>query len=165
MFLNWKKQFAMMTEISSCILSQYLWYNKSIKVNKAFVQYFKKFSEKSINYVLKLFSDNSSIKKCHEFKTEYNLHESSYLKCLQLIDSIPERWKFNIKENYQNTTNLIIHGHHLIKGSRVITLDKLAATEIYYILISEVQNKPSSNIYFECLFNEYNIDWTAIYME
>ena len=28
--------------------------------------------------------------------------ESSYFQCLQLIDSLPERWKFTIKENYGN---------------------------------------------------------------
>ena len=83
---------------------------------------------------------------------------------VQLVDSIPERWKSIIKENYENATNLIIHDHHLIKGSRFITLDKLTSTEIYSILISKVQNKPSSDIYFKNLFNDYNIDWTAIYM-
>ena len=77
---------------------------------------------------------------------------------------IPERWKFIIKENYKNASNLIIHDHHLINGSRVIILDKLSSTKIHYILISKVQNKHSSNIYFENLFNDYNIDWTAIYM-
>ena len=131
--LNWERHFAMMAEITSCILSQYLWYNKSIQVDKVSI-HFLTFSEKSINYVSQLFSDNGSIKKWHEFKREYNLHESSYFKWLQLVDSIPERWKFVIKENYENATNLIIHDHHLIKDSRVITLDKLTSTEIYSII-------------------------------
>ena len=104
-----------------------------------------------------------SLEKWHEFKREY-LHGSSYFKWLQSVDSIPERWKFVIKENYENATNLIIHEHHLIKGSRFITLDKLASSKVYSILILKVQNKPPSNIYFENLFNDYNIDWTAIYM-
>ena len=66
--------------------------------------------------------------------------------------------------NYENATNLIIHHDHLIKGSRVMTLDKQTSTKIYSILISKVQNKPSSNIYFENLFNDYNTDWKAISM-
>ena len=45
-----------------------------------------------------------------------------------------------------------------------MTLDKLISTEIYFILISIAQNKPSSNIYFENLYNDYNIDSKAIYM-
>ena len=33
----------------------------------------------------------------------------------------------------------------------------------YYLWISRAQNKPSSDIYFENLFHDYNIDWTIIY--
>ena len=76
--LNWKKCLAMITEVPSCILSQYLWFNRSIQVDN-FSVYFLKFS-----------------------------------------------------------------------------------TEIYPILIARGKNKPSSNIYFENLYNDYNIDWTAI---
>ena len=54
-------------------------------------------------------------------------------------------------KNHENDVSLISHNHHVIKVSRVITLDKLAPVEIYSILISKVQNKPSSNIYFENL--------------
>ena len=43
------------------------------------------------------------------------------------IDSIPERRKFIIKENYENVSYLIIHDHHLIKDSRVITLTSQTA--------------------------------------
>ena len=74
-----------------------------------------------------------------------------------IVDSIPERWKFIMKEKYENATNLILYDLHLIKGSRIIT-------EIYSILISKVQNKPYSNIYFENLFNDYDVYWTVIYM-
>ena len=63
--------------------------------------------------------------------------------------------KIIIKESYENATNPIIHDHHLVKGSRVITLDKLTLT-------SRAQNKPSSNVYFENLYYDYNIDCAAI---
>ena len=82
----------------------------------------------------------------------------------QLIDSIPEKWKFIIKKNYENAANLITYYHHLIKPSRAVTLDKLTSTKIYSILILKVQNKPSSNICFKNLFNENDIGWTAIYL-
>ena len=153
----------MITEVTYCILSQYLWFNRTIQVDYSSV-YFLKFSEKNINYVSQHFSDNGSIKKWHGFKREHNLHESFCFQWLQLIDSIRQRWKTIIKENHGNTANLIIQDHHLVKGSTVITLDKLTSTEIYSILISRAQNKPSSNIYSENLYNDYNIEWTAIYM-
>ena len=160
----------MITEVPSCILSQYLWYNRRIQVDNSSV-YSLNFSEKNINYVSQLLNDNGSIKQWHESKREHNLHESFYFQWLQLIyfqwlqliDSITQRSNIIIKENYENAINLIIHGHHLVKDSRVTSLDKLKSTEIYSILISRAQNKPSSNIYFENLFHNYSIDWTAIY--
>ena len=92
-----------MPEIPSFTFSQYLQYNKSIQVGKASI-YFLTFSEKSINYVSQLFNDNGSIEKRHEFKRKYSLHESSYFKWLQLVDSIPERREFIIKESCENAT-------------------------------------------------------------
>ena len=35
-----------------------------------------------------------------------------------------QRRKINIQENYENPINIIFHDHHLVKSSRVITLDK-----------------------------------------
>ena len=117
--LNWKKCLAMITEETPCILSQYLWYDRSIQVDNSCL-FLKVFRKKY--YVFHLFRDNGSIKQWHEFKREHNLHESFYFQWLQLIGSNPQRWKVIIKENYENATNLIIHDHHLVKGSRVITL-------------------------------------------
>ena len=39
-----------------------------------------------------------TIKKWHEFKREYDLHETYYFQWVQLIDSIPKNWKFIIKK-------------------------------------------------------------------
>ena len=47
--LNWKKRLAMITEVPSCILSQYLWYSRSIQMDN-FSGYFLKFSEKKIMF-------------------------------------------------------------------------------------------------------------------
>ena len=67
-------------------------------------------------------------------------------------------------KNNEIWANLISYDHHLIKGSRVITLDKLKSTEIYSTLTLKVQSKSSSNIYFEDLFNSNNTDCAAICM-
>ena len=80
----------MITEVLSCILSQYLWYNRSIQIDNSSV-YFLKFSEYNISYISELFSGNGSIKQWHDFKRERNLHESFYFQWLQLIDSIPQK--------------------------------------------------------------------------
>ena len=82
----------MITEVPSCILSQYMCYNRSIQADHSSVFFLEVF-QKNINYVSQLFSDNGSIKQWHEFKREHNLHESFYFQWLQLIDSILQRWK------------------------------------------------------------------------
>ena len=58
-----------------------------------------------------------------------------------------------------NAANLITHDYHLIKGS---TLDKLASTEKLSMFILKIQNKSSANTYLENVFNDNEIDWTAI---
>ena len=82
---------------------------------------------------------------------------------MQLIDCIREKWKFINKKNNENVANLFTHDHHLIKGSKVILVHKLTSTKIYSMLILKVQNKPSSNIYFENFFND-SVGWAAMYM-
>ena len=54
---------------------------------------FHGFPKKNINFVLQFFNNNGSIKKWHKFKKEHDLHQNSYFQWVQLIDSIPEKWK------------------------------------------------------------------------
>ena len=81
------------------------------------------------------------------------------------MSAIPERWKYIIKKTYKPyyTTNLVVNDHNEIKSSTVLTLEKLKLTEIYSILISKVQNKLSSNYYFNNLFEHTDTDYVAIY--
>ena len=104
-------------------MSQYLWCNENIQVEINSI-YLIRFSEKNINYVSQLSRPDGSIKTWHELKIEHELHENSYFQWLQVISAIPEGWKFIIKETHERT-NLIIHDHFAIKGSRNLTLDKL----------------------------------------
>ena len=48
----------------------------------------------------------------------------------------------------------LCQNHHVIKGARI-----LSSKEIYSILISNIVNKPTSNIYFEQLFENTTLDW------
>ena len=100
-----------------------LWYKENIYVDKNSV-YLVRFSEKKINYVSQLLRPDGSIKKWHERKTEHKLQENSYFQWLQLLSAIPEGWKFIIKGTHESTANLIIYYYHVIKASRILTLDK-----------------------------------------
>ena len=83
---------------------------------------------------------------------------------MQLINSVTEKWKLTIKQSSSDAKNLIIHGHHLIKGSRILILEKLTSKELYQILISSRNNKVASVTYFETKFNANNLDWTNIFI-
>ena len=48
-----------------------------------------------------------------------------------------------IKETHDSTTNLIIHDHHVIKGSRILTLDKLPSTVFQNTVIQNLNFKIS----------------------
>ena len=50
-----------------------------------------------------------------------------------------------------NNVNDLYQNHHVIKGARILSLEKLSSKDIYSILISSTANKPTSNIYFEKL--------------
>ena len=54
--------------------------------------------------------------------------------------------------------------HRFIKAARILPLGKLSSKEIYSILISNIGNKPTSNIYFEKLFENTTLDGNKIYL-
>ena len=60
--------------------------------------------------------------------------------------------------------NDLFQNHHVIKRARILSLEKLFSKEIYSILISNIVNKPTSNIYFEKLFENTTLDWNKIYL-
>ena len=99
----------------------------------------------------------------HLLKQQYHLNNNNYFQWLQLINSVPEKWKLTIKQSSSNAKNLIIHGLHLIKGSRILILEKLTSKELYQILISSRTNKFTFK-YFETKFTANSLDWTKIFI-
>ena len=79
-----------------------------------------------------------------------------------MINSIPEKWKLTINQSNSDAKNLVIHGHYLIKGSRILIFENLTSNKLYQILISSRTNKVTSVTYFETNFNANNLDWTKI---
>ena len=61
--LNWNKRLAMITGVPSCILTQYLWYNRSIQVDNSSVCFLTFFEKTNYVTMFQLFSDNGSIKQ------------------------------------------------------------------------------------------------------
>ena len=134
-FCNWKKYFSTNPETPSCILSQYLWFNKFIIVDNFYVN-FTNFSNKNINFVSDLVNENCNFKSWETLKNEYHLDNKLYFQWMQLIHAIPLIWKQKINDSEKNVEKkYVVQDHHLIKNTRVIVLEKLTAREIYSVLI------------------------------
>ena len=82
---------------------------------------------------------------------------------MQLINSIPLNWR-NIIKNNCSSTNLLLLNHHLVKKNNLISLDKLHCQELYNILVYISPHKPTSQIYFENLFRDPDLNWKEIYL-
>ena len=65
-------------------------------------------------------------------------------------DTYPEIWKQCIKQTAENTSLMVVKHHHLIRGSRIIALEKL---------ISAIDHQPSSQKYFNNLFPNIELQW------
>ena len=78
--------------------------------------------------------------------------------------AIPPRWEKIIFDYNDINKNNLCQNHQVIKGARILPLDKLSSKEIYSIFISNIVNKPTSNIYFEKLFENTTLDWNKIYL-
>ena len=72
-FYNWEIYFNTPPEPCSCILSQLLWYNKYVWINKKTLN-FKRLSDRNVNFVMDLLDNSGKIKSWNVLKMEYNLN-------------------------------------------------------------------------------------------
>ena len=73
-------------------------------------------------------------------------------------------WKKCIKQTSENTSLLVVKDHHLLRGSRIIILEKLSSKELYSFLISAIDHQPTSQKYFDNLFPNIELPWEKIYL-
>ena len=87
-----------------------------------------------------------------------------FFQWAQLKHAIPPRCKQIISDYNNINENDLRQNYHVIKGTRILPLDKLSSKEIYSILSSNIVNKPTSSIYLEKLFENTSLDWNKIYL-
>ena len=163
-FCNWKRYFSTNPEIPSCILSQYLWFNKFIIVDNSYVN-FTNFSTKKINFVRDLVNENCNFKSRETLKNEYHLDKRLYFEWMQLIHAIPLIWEQKINDSEKNVErSYVVQDHHLIKNTRAVVLGKLTAREIYSVLLLSSGNIPTFQKYFDNVFQNEIFDWKKMYI-
>ena len=78
--------------------------------------------------------------------------------------AIPPRWKKFFFDCGNINESDLCQNHHVIKGARIVSPDKLSSKKISSVSIANIVNKPTSNIYFEKLFENTTLDWYKIYL-
>ena len=97
-----------------------------------------------------------------KLKQKFNMNNDLYFNWVQLIHSIPQKWK-NIIKNNRISENFFLN-HYLIKCNVLLILEKLNLKELNLIQLTRDFWKPTSQIYFQKYFNDCVLNWRYIYI-
>ena len=112
---------------------------------------------------MQLVDTNGVFKDWNTLKHEYDLQNNLYFHWMQLLSAIPSNWKNIIKQNNDSNT-FTTTKHHFIRNSRVHAIQKITSKELYWILKTTIDHKPTSQKCFEKKFCDLILDWKEIYM-
>ena len=121
---------------------------------------FSSFSERNINFVEQLFKTDGAVKPWKQLKEGYGLANKLKFKWIQLIYSLPKPWIEQIFMDSENSINLAIQDHDLIKKDQILCLNKLDSKELYNIQLLINFLKPVSQAYFENVFTDMFLNGT-----
>ena len=161
--LNWSKFLSYNTSVPLTILSQYLWFNKYIKIRNNSV-YFSHFSKHDNNFIGNLVDINGKHKSWDSIKYECNLTDKEKFRWLQLVQVIPKLWVEALNKDIVLSANLVIYDHNLIKNCQLCTLDKLLSKELYIVSLCSMYEKRTSQSYYEKLLETTYLNWKEIYI-
>ena len=68
-----------------------------------------------------------------------------------------------LAENTTNSQNLLYLNHHLIKRSQIHYVVRLTAKELYLKSVQQETITPTSQKYFESIFQDLTLQWKHIY--
>ena len=105
--------------------------------------------KKKFIFLYDLFNTKNELKTWDEIKVTYELSDKSYFKWRLIINLTPKTWKKILKENQNDSSNLVLLDHQLLKNNRTLRIEKMNSKEVYSIIISSKYNIPTSRTYFE----------------
>ena len=148
---------------SSGILSECIFNNALILIaNKAIRCNF--FGNNKVLHVIDLFDDEGTALPWEIFKNLHKLPHNVYFKWLQLIDSIPEKWRNIIKIDKGRSRIFCDLNPHLIVNAKNFPIKKLSSQEFYKIFINAKSRLPTSQIYIINLLSQVSLPWKQIYI-
>ena len=72
-------------------------------------------------------------------------------------------WKDIILKDKGNAKSLVVFDHQIVRKSQICSFNKLTNKELYLILVVANTIKPTSQDYFDNLFESSNFNWKKIY--
>ena len=162
-FRKWSSNLLVSPNIPSTITSQVIWFNKHIKIDKKSLCN-NSLANQGINHVGQLFKENGMTKGWLDIKRLFNLSNKQHYFCIQLINTISKSWKEELRRNNHISDALFVYDHHLIKSNQIHSLNKCKSKELYCLQISLNDSKTRSQLYFENLFQNKDIDWKHVYI-
>ena len=97
---------------------------------------------------MRLVDRNGVFKNWNILEHKYYLKNNLYFQWMQLISATPSNCKNIIKQN-NNINTFTTTQHHFIRNSRVLTVQIVTSKELYWILITTIEHRATSQKYFE----------------
>ena len=119
--------------------------------------------QKNINFVNGLIKEAGKFKTWEQITREFNIDKNLYFKWNQLVHAIPNYWKKTLTENTINSQNLSYLNHDLIKSNQIHSVEKLKIRELYLISLQHETKTPSSQKYFQSMFQDLTLQWKHTY--
>ena len=73
-------------------------------------------------------------------------------------------WEEELRRSNRISDALSVYDHYLIKSNQIYSLNKCYSKELYCLQISLNNSKTRSQLYFEDLFQNKDIDWKHVYL-
>ena len=135
----WCENFSHYPDSKREISSEYIWYNKYIRIAGKPV-FFRALEERGIKHLSDLFFENGSHIPWSTLKDLHSIPSTQYFTWMQVLDAIPDDWKILLKENGEHTTKDLISSasnHKLWINNSLGDVNKLTSKEIYRHLIEK----------------------------
>ena len=153
----------MSPNILSAIPSQVVWFNTHIKIdNKSLCN--NSLPNQGINHLGQRFDKNGIKKVWLDIKPQFILSNKQHYFWIQLINAIPKSWKEELRRSNRVSNTLSVYDHYLIKRNQIYSLDRCNSKELYCLQMSLYNKKTRSQLYFEDLFENKDIDWKQVYL-
>ena len=155
----WKEVKFDKCEISEDILSQYIWYNQEIIINKLTL-YNKHFVEKGIAQLKDIVNENGRFKNITELNREFGINKKYFLFYHGLVNAIPKPWSKTLNGNKISDETTACY---LLLNDTKIDIKKVQYNEIYSHLVQKKCDVSKANIKYSELFDINDEQWKIIY--